>query len=88
MRYNRQAGDVCSCRQVDGHIFPLAYERQWNDCNLSRLITVPPANESHGSINSVQNGIMLTCEMHQFFASYDLAINPDVCRAKYSRLRG
>jgi len=70
------------------HIFPLAYERQWNDCNLSRLITVPPANESHGSINSVQNGIMLTCKMHQFFASYDLAINPDVCRAKYSRLRG
>ena len=70
------------------HIFPLAYERQWNDCNLSRLITVPPANESHGSINSVQNGIMLTSAMRQFFASYDLAINPDVCRARYSRLRG
>ncbi|PUU80179.1 hypothetical protein B9Z19DRAFT_1192016 [Tuber borchii] len=59
------------------HIFSLAFERQWNDRNLSRLITVPPANESHGSINSVQNGIMLTCEMHRFFASYELAINPD-----------
>jgi len=59
------------------HIFPLACERQWNDCNLSRLITVPPANDSYGSINSVQNGIMLTSTMHQFFASYDLAINPD-----------
>jgi len=70
------------------HIFPLAYERQWDDCNLSRLITVPPADESHGSINSVQNGIMLTSVMHQFFASYDLAINPDVCRARYSRFRG
>ena len=70
------------------HIFPLAYERQWNDCNLSRLITVPPTNESHGSINSVQNGIMLTTAMQRFFASYDLAINPDVCRARYSRLRG
>jgi len=70
------------------HIFPLAYERQWNDCNYSRFITIPPANEFHGSINSVQNGIMLTTEMHQFFASYDLAINPDVCRVRYSRLRG
>ena len=70
------------------HIFPLAFERQWNDCNLSRLITAPPANESHGSINSVQNGIMLTSTMHQFFASYDVSINPDVCRARYSRLRG
>ncbi|KAG0643361.1 hypothetical protein HOY80DRAFT_946492 [Tuber brumale] len=44
------------------HIFPLAFERQWNDCNLSRLIT---------------NGIMLTSTMHQFFASYDVSINPD-----------
>ena len=70
------------------HIFPLAFERQWNDCNLSRLITAPPTNESHGSINSVQNGIMLTSTMHQFFASYDVSINPDVCRARYSRLRG
>ena len=70
------------------HIFPLAFERLWNECNLSRLITIPPANESNGSINSVQNGIMLTSVIHQFFVSYDLAINPDVCRARYSRLRG
>ncbi|KAG0638810.1 hypothetical protein HOY80DRAFT_1137223 [Tuber brumale] len=59
------------------HIFPLAYEREWNDCNYHRLITIPPTNESHGSINSVQNGILLTSNMYQFFASYDLAINPD-----------
>ncbi|KAG0639261.1 hypothetical protein HOY80DRAFT_1016005 [Tuber brumale] len=59
------------------HIFPLAYESQWNDCNYGRLIIVPPTNESHGSINSVQNGITLTSDMHEFFASYDLAINPD-----------
>ena len=70
------------------HIFPLAYERQWNDCKYSRLITAPPANESHGSINSVQNGIMLTTTIGHFFASYELSINPDVCRARYSRFRG
>ncbi|KAG0137473.1 hypothetical protein HOY82DRAFT_547598 [Tuber indicum] len=59
------------------HIFPLAYENQWNDCNYSRFITVPPAIESHGSINSVQNGILLTSDIHEFFSSYDLTIDPD-----------
>ncbi|KAG0638812.1 hypothetical protein HOY80DRAFT_905765 [Tuber brumale] len=59
------------------HIFPLAYEKQWSDCNYSRFITIPPAIDSHGSIKSVQNGILLTSDMQQFFDSYDLAINPD-----------
>ncbi|KAG0638143.1 hypothetical protein HOY80DRAFT_1048638 [Tuber brumale] len=59
------------------HIFPLAYEKQRNDCNYSRLITIPPAIDSHGSIESVQNGILLMSNMQQFFDSYDLAINPD-----------
>jgi len=60
------------------HIFPLAYEKHWNDHNYGSWITVPPAIESHGSINSVQNGILLKREIHDFFDSYDLAINPDV----------
>ena len=60
------------------HIFPLAYEKHWSDCGYSRWITVPPANESDGSINSVQNGILLGSVMHCLFNCYALAINPDV----------
>ena len=63
------------------HVFPLAYEENWNNCNFSRWITVPPAFESHGTINSVQNGMLLTRDMHALFDSYQIAINPDVCLA-------
>jgi len=48
------------------HIFPLAYEGYWNDRNYDRWITIPPANDSHGLINSVQNGILLKSDMHHF----------------------
>ena len=60
------------------HIFPLAYEEYWNDSEYSRWITVPPANGSDGSINSVQNGILLESDIHCLFESYTLTINPDV----------
>ena len=59
------------------HIFPLAYEEYWNDSEYSRCITVPPANGSDGSINSVQNGILLESDIHCLFESYTLTINPD-----------
>ncbi|KAG0640712.1 hypothetical protein HOY80DRAFT_1015312 [Tuber brumale] len=59
------------------HIFPLAYEQHWNQCNYGRWITVPPADESDGSINSLQNGILLRSDMRDFFDNYDLTINPD-----------
>ncbi|KAG0135876.1 hypothetical protein HOY82DRAFT_466525, partial [Tuber indicum] len=32
--------------------------------------------ESDGSINSVQNGILLSIEIHTFFDNYRVAINP------------
>ena len=63
------------------HVFPLAYEEYWSNCNFSSWITVPPASESHGTINSVQNGMLLTRDMHALFASYQISINPDVCLA-------
>ena len=65
------------CFEV-AHIFPLAYEDHWNESNYSRWITVPPTNESDGSIHSVQNGMLLTRDMHALFDGYDVAINPDV----------
>lgn len=41
------------------HIFPIAYEGHWKKFNYERCITIPPANASAGTINSVQNGMLL-----------------------------
>ena len=59
------------------HIFPLAYEGYWKDYNYDSWITIPP--EKGGTINSVQNGILLGASMRQRFDNYDFSINPDVC---------
>lgn len=58
------------------HVFPLAYEGYWTEHGYNRWITIQP--ESGGSINSVQNGMLLDSAIHQLFDSYDLSINPDV----------
>ena len=60
------------------HIFPLAYEDHWNKSDYRRWITVPPPNESDGSIHSVQNGMLLSADMHALFDAYGVSINPDV----------
>ena len=60
------------------HIFPLGFEGHWVAEDFGRWITVPPATESAGSINSVQNGILLDATIHLLFDSYDISINPDV----------
>ena len=65
-----------------GHVFPLAYEEKWNNCNFNQWITIPPASESDGTINSVQNGMLFTRDMHAMFDSYQISINPDVCLAR------
>ncbi|PUU73388.1 hypothetical protein B9Z19DRAFT_1069028 [Tuber borchii] len=56
------------------HIFPLGYEGYWNEHGLGRYITNIPGNE--GSINSIQNGIMLLSSVHTFFDNYEIAVNP------------
>ncbi|KAF2194976.1 hypothetical protein K469DRAFT_545534 [Zopfia rhizophila CBS 207.26] len=59
------------------HIFPLAYEGHWNTHNYGRWITIPPADPTKGSINSVQNGLFLEATIHQLFDSYAFSVNPD-----------
>ena len=58
------------------HIFPLAYEGHWIKHGYDRWITIRP--ELGGTINSVQNGMLLDSAVHQLFDSYNLSINPDV----------
>jgi hypothetical protein len=61
------------------HIFPIAYEGYWNDHSYDRWITIPPTNGRGGTIDSVQNGMLLESAVHQLFDQYILSINPDVC---------
>jgi hypothetical protein len=58
------------------HVFPLAYEGHWVEHNYDRWIAIPSANG--GSINSVQNGMLLDATIHSLFENYAIAINPDV----------
>jgi len=57
------------------HIFPLAKEGHWIEQNYGRWITIQSAQG--GSINSVQNGLLLRSDMHHLFDLYDISINPD-----------
>jgi hypothetical protein len=59
------------------HIFPLAYEEHWRNNNFARWISIPPT--TGGTINSVQNGMLLDCTIHKLFDSFAFSINPDVC---------
>ncbi|KAG0638146.1 hypothetical protein HOY80DRAFT_968774 [Tuber brumale] len=56
--------------------FEAAHEH-WGHYNLSHWTTVPPASAPHGTINSVQNGILLSRDMHALFDCYQISINPD-----------
>ncbi|KAF8416262.1 hypothetical protein EV426DRAFT_627516 [Tirmania nivea] len=58
------------------HIFPSAYEGYWKEYNFGHWISIHPS--TGGSINSVQNGLLLDSTIHVLFDTYDVSINPDV----------
>ena len=66
------------------HIFPLAYEGYWKQHGFSRWISLPPATGD--SINSVQNGLLLTNTVHALFDTYYFSIDVDVCILNLLRL--
>ncbi|KAH8650824.1 HNH endonuclease-domain-containing protein [Tricladium varicosporioides] len=61
------------------HIFPLAFEGLWKEYNYGRWIKSPSNGEEikGGKINSVQNGLLLSSDIHQLFDMYEFSINPD-----------
>ena len=63
------------------HVFPLAYEGYWIQHDYDRWIDLYP--EVGGSINSVQNGLLLSNEVHDLFDNYDFSINIDVCHVLF-----
>lgn len=58
------------------HIVPLAFEGHWMAHNFQRWITIDSVKG--GSINSVQNGLLLSSQIHELFDNYVLSISPDV----------
>ena len=58
------------------HIFPLACEGHWIQHDYGHWISIHP--NTGGSINSVQNGLLLRADIHNLFDGYDVSINPDV----------
>lgn len=58
------------------HVYPLVYEQYWKENNFGQWITLDTA--SGGSINSVQNGILLLAHIHQLFDMHLFSIDPDV----------
>lgn len=77
---NAEYDDWCGFEAA--HIFPLAYEQYWHEHNYSRWISTPPKREEikGGTINSVQNGLLLRNDIHQAFDMYKFSINPDICK--------
>ncbi|OAP63734.1 hypothetical protein AYL99_02961 [Fonsecaea erecta] len=71
----RLGGDYLWRRFEAAHIFPIAKEDLWRDYNYDRWITIPP--RWGGSINSVQNGLLLKRDIHALFDAFDISINPD-----------
>ena len=54
------------------HIFPLAYQDHWDRNNYISI-----HRNTGGSINSVQNGLLLRKDVHTLFDSYVFSVNPD-----------
>ncbi|KAH8587951.1 hypothetical protein B0O99DRAFT_525975, partial [Bisporella sp. PMI_857] len=57
------------------HIFLLAYEKHCKNGNFARWISIYPT--AGGSINSIQNGMLLRNDIHHLFDAFAFSINPD-----------
>jgi hypothetical protein len=60
------------------HIFPLAKEEIWEEKGYSSWIKILPEDSDTGTINSVQNGLLLRSDIHQDFDCFLVSINPEV----------
>jgi hypothetical protein len=58
------------------HVFPLQYESLWTQYDYGQWITNMESGSSR--INSVQNGLLMSENLHTQFDQYLFSINPDV----------
>ncbi|KAK9364654.1 HNH endonuclease-domain-containing protein [Lipomyces kononenkoae] len=59
------------------HVFPLEYESLWIQFNYGRWITNMESALGSSKINSIQNGLLMSENLHTFFDQYLFSINPD-----------
>ena len=70
--YNRWDG------YQSAHVFPLHLENPWVQFDYWRWITNMDGETGTSKINSIQNGLLMTANMHLRFDQYLIGINPDV----------
>lgn len=77
-----EANDAADFDIWDGyeavHIFPLYYENLWRECGYSRWITNMGDTIGVFKINSPQNGLLLSANLHKRFDQYLFSINHHV----------
>ncbi|KAJ5472884.1 hypothetical protein N7530_006885 [Penicillium desertorum] len=71
-----RARDGSWCGFEAAHIFPMEQEELWNKNNYSQWITNETGCHS-ATIDSIQNGILLSASMHRLFDVYFVGVNPD-----------
>ncbi|OBT87154.1 hypothetical protein VE02_02230 [Pseudogymnoascus sp. 03VT05] len=59
------------------HVFPMEYESLWIEFNYSRWITSMENAPGSSKINSIQNGLLMSGNLHTQFDQYLFSINPD-----------
>lgn len=60
------------------HIFPLEKEDDWIQSSYGRWITDMEDTVGVSKINSIQNGFLLSRNVHGDFDQYLVSVNPDV----------
>ncbi|KAK9235897.1 hypothetical protein V1525DRAFT_408607 [Lipomyces kononenkoae] len=59
------------------HVFPLEHESLWIQFNYGRWITNMDSVVGSSNINSIQNGLLMSENLHTRFDQYLFSINPD-----------
>jgi hypothetical protein len=60
------------------HVFPLEHESLWIQYDYGRWITNMDGVVGSSKINSTQNGLLMSTNLHERFDQYLFSINPDV----------
>lgn len=58
------------------HIYPAAYLNEWVESKMCQNVTLP--FEQAGSINSPENGMLLSSQIHALFDDLQISILPEV----------
>lgn len=80
LEYEDDMEEEAAWRGIEAiHIFPLAFARHWEDRDYHHYITDMPPNASPAvKLNSSQNGMMVSADIHTLWDAYEIGIDVDV----------